>query len=153
MSKRPSTDLNSTKSNKRVKRTLETTTSSFDTTTDTTEDSEHFIEFNEEDLKELKSKTNKILEKTPNDQKVTELTNLFKEILNTTSTQDRNKLGGLFTILLEYLSSNSKKIDDKLVSQISFLLSLQIDSLPPIILKNSIDLFVSQIKSQKSFNE
>lgn len=48
------------------------------------------------------------------------------EILKSTNI-DRNKLGVLFTIILEYLSSNSTNMDDKLVSQISFLMTIQVE--------------------------
>jgi hypothetical protein len=56
-------------------------------------------------------------------------------------------------ILIEYLCNNSIGMDDKLVSQTSSLLSLQIDSLDLNLLKQSITTFLSQIKKQAPFNE
>jgi hypothetical protein len=59
----------------------------------------------------------------------------------------------LFTIVLDHLCLKSIEMSDTLVTNVSSLLSLQIDSLPIIALKKSIDLFVNQIRIQKPINE
>jgi hypothetical protein len=87
------------------------------------------------------------LNKSPADQKISELTNvfkgmifckkltetknpksrLFKEIISSKSRNERQKLASLFEILLEYLSSKSLEMPDKLVSSIAYLLALQVN--------------------------
>ena len=51
--------------------------------------------------------------------------NIYKiiEIINSKVSRD---LSLLFTVLIDYISINSNKLEDKLVSQISLLLTLQV---------------------------
>jgi hypothetical protein len=79
--------------------------------------------------------------------------NIFQDIINSKNQNEKSQLNSLFVILIEYLSNNSIGMDDKLVSQTSSLLSLQIDSLDLNVLKQSIGTFLSQIKKQAPFND
>lgn len=127
--------MNASKSSKRPKRGNLETRSLIDSQSDVSSNqSEHFIQFDETDLDELKQRTEKILTQSQKDQRINDLTNLFKEILNSNSNQqqEKHKLSSLFTLLLEYLSFNSTSLEDKLVSQIALLLALQVPFKPKI---------------------
>ena len=49
--------------------------------------------------------------------------NIKKDAIQSKNSKD---LSLLFTVLIDYLSVNSNKLDDKLVSQVSLLLTLQV---------------------------
>ena len=124
---------------------------------------------NSSEASRLRARIDKIMSSdeasaTSKEQRIDEFTALFKELINqdesdssatTTSTQQRQqqqRLGALFFALVEYMSDRwpPHQHDDKLASQLASLLVLQIDSLDALVLRKTVDLFVSHIDRQAS---